>query len=83
VARRWEKDTDPKSHPPVTALREALRQLEAGEIEAEHIMVVHAHHDSDGVSHVGFLQAGKFCELAQVGMMQRAARLIAQFDNER
>lgn len=83
AARRWAKDTDPKRHDPATALLEALRQLEAGEIHADHIVVVHGHHDEDGVSHVGYLQAGKFSELEQCGMMSRGLRLISQFDNER
>lgn len=82
TARKWQRDTNPKSHAPETALREALRQLEAGEIQADHIMVIHAHHTELGVSHVGYLQAGKFSELEQCGMMLRAGRLATAFDNE-
>lgn len=82
AARKWGRDTNPANHQPQVALHEALRQLEAGEIEADHVMVIHGYHDDAGKSQVGYLQAGKFSELEQCGLLARALRLASQFDNE-
>lgn len=79
-ARRWESEGDPNSHVPASALRECLRQIEAGELIAEHLIIFFGHIDEEGQSQTGYFQAGKFCEFAQSGLAARGLRLITSFD---
>lgn len=79
-ARRWVKDDNPKAHTPADALREALRQLESGELEADHVIVVYGYHNKDEQGVVGYLQGGSLPELAQCGMLARAHHLIASVE---
>ena len=81
-ARRWAANGDPEAQSPLTALAEARRQLEAGEIEAEHVIIIYGHIDESGASQTGYFQAGTFNEFGQVGLVQRGLRLISEYESE-
>lgn len=81
-ARRWAKDSDPNKFTPREVIVEALRQLDAGEVEAEHVIVVHGWYDPAGVSNTGYFQGGEFRHLEGIGLLHRAIALMTMHNDE-
>jgi hypothetical protein len=74
-AKRWEKTTDPNAHKPIEALRAAIRGIESGEINPDHIVVVY-HDNKDGT---GYFQAGEFSTLvASMGLLTRCVQIMGE-----
>lgn len=70
-ARRWANGPNRNdAYKPADALREALRQVEAGEVPADHVIIcMGASVDGSNVS--TWLQAGRFDTFQQYGLMDR------------
>jgi hypothetical protein len=71
-ARRWRDRPDPNDHTPVEALRAALRAVERGEIDPEHIIVGWSGDDD----RVGYYQSGKLDHYASIGLLERIKHMI-------
>ncbi len=69
-ARRWEVANGPDAHKPVDALREAIRQIEAGEMKADHVIICFGG-ETDTHVITDWLQAGTFNSHAQSGLLER------------
>lgn len=81
TARRWQQGGDSTEHKPVDALREAIRQIEAGEIAAEQVFIAIAGRceDCGDTTQTTWLTAGSFPKLAVIGLMESAkANFIGQ-----
>jgi hypothetical protein len=76
VARRWERRTEPNEHEPIEALRAAVRAIEAGEIDPDHIVV--CYHVPEDPPRTGWFQAGLQSELGAEGLVHRIAHMMAQ-----
>lgn len=75
--RRWESKRDPAAHSPRDMLVEAIRQIDEGEIDAEHMILCYGSENEDEASY-GWLQAGPFRTLAMVGLVEVVKRLLAR-----
>jgi hypothetical protein len=75
--RAWDTRTDADKNPPALALKIALDDIERGEIDPVHIIVVHVQRDDKG-EWVGYLQAGDLSTFAVEGVLARAARITAE-----
>ena len=75
AARRWKTDQQTESFTPRDALVEALRQLDAGEIKADHILICHAWKEARGES-VGWFQSGDLTPLGQLGLLTRVSHVM-------
>jgi hypothetical protein len=67
-ARRWQNVSDPEAHKPIDALRETIRQIEAGEVEADHVVICLGA-TKDGAAVTDWLQAGTFDVYGQRGLL--------------
>jgi hypothetical protein len=69
---RWDKVTDPSAHSIVDMLRIAANRIEAGDIAADHAIVVY----TKAGEATGWLQAGSLDVYGQVGLLHRGAHLM-------
>ena len=76
-ARRWVMNPAVDAHSPVAALKEAIRQIEAGEMLADHVIIAVGSMSEDAAV-TDWLQAGSFNVFAQRGLM--AGVQMAMFD---
>ncbi len=77
-ARRWAKgDGSPANHSVREMLEAAIARLDAGEIAADHAILVYAT-EVDGVGDDGYMQAGSFSPYAQAGLIYRGVELLCQ-----
>ncbi len=68
-AARWRRGRDPNEHKPIDALKEAIRQIEAGELAPKHIIVCFTDEDD----RFGWFQAGPESRFGQVGILYATA----------
>lgn len=68
-ARRWQQDTGPEAHTPLAALRECIRQIEAGEQIADHVIICLGAVREDAAV-TDWLQAGSFDVYGQRGLLE-------------
>lgn len=69
-ARRWATADRTAAFKPVEALREAIRQIEAGEVPADHVVVCFGGSD-DCTNSSAWVQAGTFDTFQQYGLLER------------
>ncbi len=69
-ARRWQTATEPHQVRPVDALRQVASQIEAGEIDASHVIICVGIEEDHAVQSQWF-QAGDFALFAQIGLLER------------
>lgn len=67
--KRWHKDTNPTKHDPETALHFAL--LDVQEQKPDHVIVMMAKTEPDGCVSYRHIQAGKYDDFAQIGMIMQ------------
>lgn len=73
--RRWQQKTKPGDHKPIDAVRAILRDMESGEFNPNHIIIVYANNeDAEGAT--GYYQAGDAGYHGSLGIMQRAIQLM-------
>lgn len=72
--KRWEKATidDIK---PVDALRRAIKEIERGDIDVNHVIVIFHDKRNGKGGGVGWFQGGDFSWMSQCGMLQRALHI--------
>ena len=77
-AVRWKKDENPNSYTPRDVLAEALRQIDAGEMLADHVIIFHAFPSKDDPTRftVGYWQGGSFSVLQTMGMVARGLHIL-------
>ena len=63
---KGEKDHDSRTWTPRDALINTLRDLDSGELEADHIMILYGRKSQNS----GFSQGGSFTYYEQVGMLE-------------
>lgn len=69
-ARRWNTATEPHQIKPADALRQVARQIEAGEVEADHVIIC-VGTERDNAVQAQWFQAGSFALYAQLGLLER------------
>lgn len=70
---RWGTKTSPNDHKPTDALKMALHNIETGEIDVDHVIVVYHHRTDHGV---GYFQAGDFTHFGAIGLLTRATQIM-------
>lgn len=76
---RWLRaNGDPTKHTARDALVEALRKLDAGELQMAHVIICIAQPDEDGVAAPAFLQGGPLSVYAQIGLIRLVEQLLAE-----
>lgn len=75
--RRWKTKTLPTDHKPIDAVRMFLRQLESGELNPNHVIIVYANNeDCEGAT--GFFQAGDAGFHGQLGILTRCLQIMGE-----
>lgn len=77
AAARWSRGGGSDKHRPIDALREVIRQIEAGEIEPDHVIVVIGSISED-LANTDWLQAGSFDVYAQRGLLDLVKNNIGE-----
>jgi hypothetical protein len=80
-ARRWKHGQDPAQHTIRDMLAEALRQLDAGELHADHAILAFSVEDGRGCR-TGWLQAGTLSPLGQLGLLTRISQEMVVSDKQ-
>lgn len=80
AARKWASNTDPNAYSPRDMLVEALRQVDAGDLDAHHMVLVVAHKDeaSPTGQTTGYMQAGSYAPLAALGLLTSAVNVMQE-----
>ena len=74
---RWDNgDGKPGSHSVRECLEVMLAKLNAGEIEADHVVIAHGRIREDGAVNDGYMQAGKLDPYGQIGLLYRVCFLL-------
>lgn len=76
--RRWQKAAAPDELKPVDALRQAIREIEAGTIDADHLLICIGAVDGEGGVSTDWLQAGPLNLYGQLGLLERVKGLIVE-----
>lgn len=75
LARRWKLKGEPGDHKPIDAVRAILRDMESGNFDPSHIIIVYANNkDEDGAT--GYYQAGDAGYHGSLGIMARGLQLM-------
>lgn len=77
-AHRWGMGKCAADHAPADALREALRAIEAGELEPDHVLVTLTWPTGESRRAIRYLSAGKLDWVAQHGLAHGVAGMIAK-----
>lgn len=78
AAKRWEAATSCRGLPPVDALKAALRAIESGDLNPDHVLVACGCVDDAGKISTRVFSAGDFHLYAQLGLLQRAKATITR-----
>ncbi len=77
-AKRW--NSNPSDNPADYSVRDmlvtALARLDAGELAADHLVLVIGHIDENRMVGTNMMQAGSFDSYAQLGLMHDATRIF-------
>lgn len=73
--RRWATKTEPGDHKPIDAVRAILRDMESGDFEPNHVIIVYAN-NSDVEGATGYYQAGDAGYHGSLGILTRALQLM-------
>ena len=72
-AIRWETETRAHKHKPVDALREMIRRIESGEVDAEHIVICVSVRDRG----TQYVQAGEIIDTRNaVGLIEYVKHMM-------
>lgn len=78
AARKWANGNgSPGSHTVREMLEAAIAQIDLGELEVEHAILIWGRED-DGVGKDGYMQAGPFSPYGQIGLLQRGLVLLTE-----
>lgn len=77
-AARFNRNTDPAAHDPITALDAAYDWIKSLDQKPEHIIVLIGREMSDGASGTQFFQAGNYPYHAQQGLCSEGALMIRE-----
>jgi hypothetical protein len=69
TARRFDKNSDPAAHDPITALIVAREWIEQQENGPDHVIVFVGRTTEDGASGTKYFQAGQYPCHAQIGLI--------------
>lgn len=75
---RFNRQTDPADHDPVTALDAAREWIEGCEHKPDHVIVLVGRTAKDGGSACRFFQAGNYPYHAQYGLVHEGAAMIRE-----
>jgi hypothetical protein len=73
---RWRRDSKPNSHEPTEALRAALRDIQSGEIDPLHLIVVIGAETDNGKTRTAYYQAGSYNHHGQLGLLDAASKMM-------
>lgn len=78
AARRWEAATSCKGLPPADALKAALRAIESGDLNPDHVLVCCGCVDGDAKISTRVFSAGEFDLYGQLGLLDRSKTTITR-----
>lgn len=78
--RRWEMRQNPAAFKPEEALKAALHDIEAGDLNPTHVVVVYNQPAGEDAQATGYYQAGKFSRLETMGVLAQALQIIGDRD---
>jgi hypothetical protein len=73
---RWKKGNSPNDHRVRDMLVAAIAQLDSGEIEADHAVLIWGQ-SKDNQGDDGYMQAGSLEAFGQIGLVYRGLQLIS------
>lgn len=76
--RRWDRNTSPNDHSPREALAAILRDIDSGELDVEHVIVVYMGKLKDDDPRVGYYQSGSAEWIQTLGMLERTKYLLQE-----
>lgn len=76
--RRWEMRQNPQAFKPADALKAILHDIESGELNPEHIVVVYNVKVDEEERATGYYQAGKFSRLEALGLLTQGLHVMGE-----
>lgn len=73
--RRWAMNSEPGAHKPIDAVRAILRDMESGDFDPSHIIIVYANNKDEGGA-TGYYQAGDAGYHGSLGIMALGIQLM-------
>jgi hypothetical protein len=76
--RRWEMQQRPTTFKPIEALKAMVMDIENGDLNPEHIVIIYNKAVGDEEHATGYYQAGRFSRLESMGLVAQALHIMGE-----